>query len=396
LPNNTITGSFLYRHGIGDNLSNIFYYEYIGEDALTGAKKRRFSEKEIEPNMDYTVTYLRKFEGKDHQLMVDVNYTYGYEEEIADIDEFLISPEIPPNDPLLVQRSDLVETNDNLVVQADYTRPVLSDGRLEVGYKSSIRNINNDYVVEEIQDGDWAELPGLTNQFDYDEDIHALYATMGNKTKKFSYQFGVRLEATRISTELVETAERADKNYTNFFPTGHFGYNLPRDNTVQISYSRRISRPWYRYLSPFYNYTDPYYIRTGNPDLDPEFTHSLELSQIKNWNQASLSSAVYYRHTDGVIQRIQTVEGDVTISRPENLSTEHSFGLEFILSADPFEWWKLNGSANFFRSIVDGGNLDQELQADTYSWFARLNSRMALPSQFKDGPAVRHRLPADV
>jgi outer membrane cobalamin receptor len=379
IPNNTITGSFLYRYGDGDNISDIYYYEYLGEDALTGAKQRRFEEMELEPNIDYTITYLRKFEGKDHQLTVDIDYTYGYEEEIADIDEFLISEEIPPNDPLLTQHSDLVETNDNLVLQADYSRPVLSGGRLELGYKSSIRNINNDYMVEEVQDGEWVELPGLTNQFNYDEDIHALYSTFGNKANNFSYQVGIRLEATRIITELAETGERADKDYNNLFPTGHFAYNLPRDNTIQISYSRRISRPWYRYLSPFYNYTDPYYIRTGNPDLDPEFTHALELSQLKNWNKASLSSAVYYRHTDGVIQRIQTVENDVTISRPENLSTEHSYGLEFIVSADPYKWWKLNGSANFFRSIVDGGNLDQQLQADTYSWFGRINSRIDLP-----------------
>ena len=44
------------------------------------------------------------------------------------------------------------------------------------------------------------------------------------------------------------------------------------------------------------------------------------------------------------------------------------------------DWWQLNTSANFFRSIVDGANLGEDLYANTYSWFARINSRMDLPS----------------
>jgi hypothetical protein len=375
-----LTASLIYNHGDGDNISEIAYTEFDEVGQLTGGKNRYFREKEIEPNIDYNIAYQRKFNQKDQVLTIDVDYTYGYEEEIAEIDESLISEEIPPNDPLLTQNSEIIETNDNLVIQSDYAQPLFGNGRLEVGYKGSIRNINNDFFVEELQDGEWVELPGLTNQFDYDEDIHAIYSTIGNKTEKFTYQAGLRFEVTHITTELIETRERNDKNYMNLFPTGHFGLILPKDNTLQLSYSRRISRPWYRSLSPFYNYTDPYYIRTGNPDLDPEFTHSMELSQVKTWEKASLSSAVYYRFTEGVIQRIQTVEDGVTISRPENLSTQHSYGLEFIGSAEVSDWWKMNLSANFFRSIVDGANLDEDLNADTYSWFSRLNSQMELPS----------------
>ncbi len=393
-PKTTLTGAFLYNYGNGDNLSEILYSDYDYDERLTGGKTRTFKEKEIEPNMDYNITFRKEFDKKGQLITVDVDYTYGYEKELADIDEMLVSEEIPPNDPLLTQRSEIVETNDNLVMQADYTHPLFKEGRWEIGWKSSIRNINNDYMVEELQDGDWLVLPGFTNQFDYDEDIHAVYSTLGNKTGKITYQVGLRFEGTRVSTKLVNTGEQNLKNYFNFFPTGHFGYNLPGDNTLQVSYSRRISRPWYRSLSPFYNYTDPYYIRTGNPDLDPEFTHSMELSHTKNWERLNLSSAVYYRYTDNVIQSIQTVDDEgVTISRPENLSTENSYGLEFIASADVADWWKLDASANFFRSIVDGGNLGEDLYADTYSWFGRINSRMDLPSHIDFQLMFNYRAP---
>ena len=376
---NTLTGAFLYQIGNGTNTTELYQLDYDGTETLVGGKIRKFKEKETEPNLDYNLSYKHDFGKKNHVFTADVSYTYGFEEELADIEEFPYSSNVPVDGELLTQYSSITETQDNLVIQTDYSQPIFGNGQLDAGYKGSIRNINNDFFVEELQEGNWVELPDISNQFDYDENIHALYTTLGDKQDKFTYQVGVRLEATQIGTKLLETNESTDKNYINFFPTGHFAYNLKRNNTVQISYSRRIDRPYYRSLSPFYSYTNPYYIRTGNPDLDPEFTHSIELSHMKNWKSTSLSSAVYYRHTDGVVERIERVNEDgVTISRPENLSTQNSMGLELVVSSDLFEWWRVNGSANFFRSIVNGENLGENFYADTYSWFARANSRMDL------------------
>lgn len=377
-PKNTLTGAVLFSTGRGNNVNTLDQLNYTN-DILLGGKTRNFVEREAEPNMDYSLSYKRTFDKEDQVLTIDANYTYGYESEQADIDEEPYATDIPVSEELRDQFSDIVETNDNLVLQADYSQPVGDKGKIEAGYKSSIRNIDNDYFVEELRDGEWVTLPEVTNQFAYDEDIHAVYATVGDDREKFTYQVGVRVEATQIGTRLVGTDQDTTKNYINVFPSGHFAYKLRNYNTLQLSYSRRIDRPYYRSLSPFYNYTNPYYLRTGNPDLDPEFTHSFELGHMKNWERASLSSAVYYRYTDGVTERIERVtEEGVTISRPENLSTENSMGLELVASSDILDWWKVNGSANFFRSIVDGSNLGTDFYADTYSWFARLNSRMNL------------------
>lgn len=378
---NTLTGSLLYRTGRGNNENTLTQLSYAGADQLLGAKIRNFEERETEPNLDYNLTYERTFGAKDHKLTVDANYTYGFEKEEADINEVPYSAEVgvPEGDSLTNQFSRIVETQDNLVVQADYSQPLAGKGKLDLGYKSSIRNINNNYFVEELRDGNWVTLPEVTNQFEYDEDIHAVYATVGDDREKFTYQLGVRAEGTRIGTRLEETNQDTVKQYLNVFPTGHFALKLKNYNTMQFSYSRRINRPYYRSLSPFYSYNNPKYLRVGNPDLNPEFTHSLELSHMKNWSRSSLSSAVFYRHTDGVTERIESVTADgVTISRPENLSTENSVGLELVASSDLFDWWKVNGSANFFRSVTDGSNLGTSFYAENYSWFARINSRLTL------------------
>ncbi len=39
---------------------------------------------------------------------------------------------------------------------------------------------------------------------------------------------------------------------------------------------------------------------------------------------------------------------------------------------------KIDLNLNFFRSIIDGTNLDNSFEADTYTWFGRLNSRFRI------------------
>ena len=113
----------------------------------------------------------------------------------------------------------------------------------------------------------------------------------------------------------------------------------------------------------------------GDEEAQIELTH--------NWDEQGYGEGRNFGHIAYRVENVyetcrRLMEGGVTISRPENLSTENSMGFEFVVSSDIFEWWTLNGSANLFRSIVNGENLGENFYADTYSWFARVNSRMNL------------------
>ena len=50
------------------------------------------------------------------------------------------------------------------------------------------------YNVEEFQENTWQNLTNISNNFNYDEDIIALYGIFGNKIGKWSYQLGLRAE----------------------------------------------------------------------------------------------------------------------------------------------------------------------------------------------------------
>jgi ferric enterobactin receptor len=111
-------------------------------------------------------------------------------------------------------------------------------------------------------------------------------------------------------------------------------------------------------LNPFFTFSDERNFRSGNPNLDPEFTDAYELSHIKIFDKGSVGSSVYYRRTNNVISRIRRVNPDnTTITQPENLLTEDAYGLEVTSTYDPTKWLRLSGDFNFFRAITDGGIL---------------------------------------
>ncbi|MEZ4852549.1 MAG: outer membrane beta-barrel family protein [Bacteroidia bacterium] len=276
------------------------------------------------------------------------------------------------------------EYENQYLIQVDYLQPIGEEGKLEAGLRSSFRDMTNDYLVtDEVSPEVWVPNALYDNIFVYNENIHAVYGILGNKGKKISYQVGLRAEMTDVKTTLKETNEVNPRNYSNLFPSAHFSYHLPGNNDLQISYSRRVRRPTYRELSPFITLSDGRNFFSGNPDLNPEFTHALEMGYLKYFEKGSLASSVYYRNASSTIQDIRRIDSTngFTNRLPENLNGQQAFGVEMAFGYNLYKWWKLDASFNFFRAITDGTNIDATFSSDTYSWFIRQTSRFTLPKQ---------------
>ncbi len=383
-PKNLLTTSFSYRIGNNENNSNIVYKDYINNlNNIRNITTRGEVELEDRKNYEYQLTYKRLFGRQGHELTADFQIENSNESENSDLTEkFFTAEYVPTGAPSLLQRSITEEGEKQTLFTLDYVLPFAKDGKFEAGFRGSLRDIENDYLVEEFDDAKWNNLTGLSNNLFYGEDIFAGYFILGNKVKKFSYQLGLRAEHSTVITDLQQTNEINKRNYTNLFPSAHLTYELLNQNNVQVSYSRRLRRPRMWDLNPFFSFSDNRNYWSGNPNLDPEFTNSFELSHIKYWEKSSLSSSIYYRHTDGKIERIKTIDNNGnTLTRPENLSTEDAYGLEFTGSVTPYKWWKIDGSFNFYRAITDGSNLDVSFASDSYSWFSRLTSRFSPTKQ---------------
>lgn len=379
---NILTTAFNFRYSDDDNFNKITYRDYIFDlSNPTGVTFRTDDEIEKEPNLEYSLTYRKNFDRQGHEFTADVRIQDNVEEENSEFIEESFTPDgLVKTGPDLHQRSGNKEVQKNLIVQLDYVQPFSQDGKFEAGLRSGIRDIQNDFLVEqETGDDIWTPLAGLSNNFIYEENIYAAYGIVGNKFGKFNWQAGLRGEYSDVLTELVQTDSVNARKYANLFPSVFLGYEFSEENSLQVSYSRRIRRPGFWELNPFFTYSDARNFWSGNPNLNPEFTNSYEVGYLQYFTKGSLTSSVYYRHTTDVIERIRIQLSDTSsFTQPVNLATSDDYGVELTWSYDPVKNWRLNGNVNMFRSITEGTYEGQVFSADTYSWFGRLSSRVTL------------------
>ena len=381
-----LTASYVWRRSDAHRITDIRYQDYFNTlDNYLGYSLRRQDETEDEPNKEALLNFKKRFERKGHELNASFTYLNYWErsDQLFTENAFSIAGQALPN-RALTQTSLNDEYENQYLLQVDYTQPFGSKGKLETGVRTSFREMENDYLVQELQEsGGYQTVNGLDNVFLYDENILAAYTILGNEKEKWSYQAGLRAEYTAIETQLVETRESNPRNYANLFPSGHLNFKANAKNALQLSYSRRIRRPVYNDLSPYVTFSDQRNFFSGNPNLDPEFTDSYELGHILYGEKSTLFSTIYYRNTQEKIQRIRTVgENGFSVTAPYNLVGEESYGLEFSGDYVATHWWKLDFNANFFYAQVDGSNLNQNFQATTTSMLFRQSSRISLPKNW--------------
>ncbi len=389
-----ITASFLYRPSDDNNYGEVSYDDQIlsnGRFSPIGITLRSDSESEKESNYQGALTYRKTFEEKGRKFTADFRFQDNGEVENSLINEFFGAEEIPAitSTPQLAQRSINDEGEQSYQLQLDYTHPFKKNGKFEIGYRGSLRTVENAFSVSEdnVGNGEFVIIESVSDNFIYDENIQAVYTSIGDKINKFSYQLGMRYEYADIQTTSVKLDSVNSRTYNSpFFPSVFLSYDLPNKNAVQLSYSRRVRRPRFRELNPFFSFTDARNRYGGNPNLNPQFTHALELSHLKYFEKGTMTSAVYYRLTNESVERLRRVEiqdGDtITIIQPLNLDNSYDYGLEFTFNAEPTKWLRLNGSFNFFRSIlpetVSPFDFNDTLSNDAFGWFANVTSRFTV------------------
>ena len=377
-----LTASYIFRRTDVQRITDFNYLDYRGNlFNLYSDTYRQQDEKEAEPNGEYALTFKKSFAKKGKEFSADLRYldywersdqTYTQNGKKPDGSTF---PELTK-----VQKALNDEFERQWILQADYVNPIGKEAKIEMGLRTSFRNMTNDYIVTEQQpSGQFTIIPGLKNVFNYKENISAAYLIFGNKMKQFSYQFGLRAETTDIQTELEETKEKNPRNYANLFPSAHFTYTITPDNSFQLSYSRRVRRPTYNDLSPFVTFSDNRNFFSGNPNLNPEFTNSFDLGNVRYFDKGSISSSLYFRQTFGKIDRFRTVDTlGFARTLPVNLSDQQSMGVEIASSYSFTKAYRADLSFNAFRAITDASNINAAFKADTYSWFVRHSSRIKI------------------
>jgi hypothetical protein len=335
----------------------------------------------------HQMNFRRTYDQKFRELTADIVFsTRNMDRNENFVQQFFEQNWNTPNGLSVLERSQMIGQNWSLSSQLDYVHPLGEDSKFETGYRIQLRDMDSEFNFEQFNsDNDlWTNDLNRSNHFLYNEQIFAVYGMYATMLGKYSLQAGLRAEQTFVEGNQVTMDDPFTKNYLNFFPTMHLKRSFENNQSAQISYTRRISRPNNRNLNPFMRYSSEYEVSMGNPDLNPEFINSFEIGYTRFWNSTTLNPSIFYRQTEGMVTRFGRVVTDlpglegreVTLMTFENLNRGTSYGAELVLNQKITDWWNMNGTFSYFRSIIDGAQMD--LESDSYSWSGRFVSNMNL------------------
>jgi len=399
----SITNSLVIRNSDGGSTVDIDFFNYDEVRNPTIQRNRFTLEDEVDENVQYSVNFKKSFEKDGHELTMDYQYSSGDEIENSIIDEIVLgeTTELPTEQTI----ND--ETQVNQLVQFDYVLPFGKDNQsqFEMGYRGTFNNFNTDFDFGILENGVLDRDPNFSNELRYKEYVNAAYMQLGTKVKKFSVLSGLRMEASDIGIELVDTEEVTNKDYVNWFPSLFFGYEFSETEQLTISYSRRLRRPRSRFINPFPSRSSNTNLFQGNPDLDPTFTNSFDLGYLKRWEKITFTTSGYLNSSTGVFQFITQETGDfVQIENPDdpdnpvlvpvqartpiNLATDKRFGMEFTTSYTPKRDWRITWNLNLFQQQLRGDYtytnfqdevITQNFDSDNFTWFTRISAKVPLP-----------------
>jgi hypothetical protein len=231
------------------------------------------------------------------------------------------------------------------VIKLDYEARMSKKVKWESGIKGTYTQTESVSGLESVVDGKWVRRTEATTDMTMNEGIGAAYASFTfqpDATTNFS--IGARYEYSRTRMKDLPTGRTTvDRTLSALFPSLFFS-KKPGDNSeIQLSYTKRISRPTYNDLASFVGYIDPVALFTGNPFLQPTITHNLKLGYILRQYSFSLLMSRDEHPIVGT-QLKESPNGDLMYVSPQNMRYRNSITLQANLPWKINSWWNMNYS----------------------------------------------------
>jgi outer membrane receptor protein involved in Fe transport len=254
-------------------------------------------------------------------------------------------------------------------VSADLSMPWkaegISDATIKLGYDlaTDFNNFNNRAANRDAVSGQFINNPSVTNHFEFDQAVNALYLSVQATSGKIDWVAGLRGEHTGVRSNQISQNITNTRSYAVFFPSLHLAREVAEGRIVSLSLAKRQQRPNPEELNPFLDSQDTQNLRAGNPNLRPQITQSFELDYTitrPNWRT---DVTLYVRDSrDGVTDIATPLGNDVVLQTKANLPQSIASGAEFQWSGKPLKNWSANVSANIYSVAVDSTALDNGLK----------------------------------
>lgn len=390
LSGNVVKGEFKV-HDLQQYSSSDVNHQFISTGSRLNERLSQFT------NLTGQMQYKRTYPKKDKELTSDITFnrneagtnylftTYGYDN----------LGNLKANSPSY-QKNNGITPSWMITYQTDYVNPINDSTKLETGIKlfynrstTQSQTYNYSYAVS-----DYIVYPDLTNDYTITNMTNAAYITYSSKLRKnIGYQAGLRFEQTDYSGVITNKNLSFSYSYPNslktlqyaFFPSIYLTKKLPKDQEVQLNFSRKINRPHFFQTIPFVVYADNMNMTIGNPALAPEFHNLAELNYNAVKNKTNLLVSLYGKYTQNPITNISyplEANPNILVSTFQNGQSSFSYGTDNSLKFTLFSKMDFTLSSNIFYTTINWSDGGKQYTNHGYSSVEKAMISYKFPANF--------------
>lgn len=332
---------------------------------------------------DFLLNYNKKFKRAGQELQLISQYT-----RFGDRSGYLTNQYHLSGQHYFTEQSPNKGRSGDLSVQADYGHPLSVSGKqlIETGVRYSRNNAINSFRVfnnRNIPGSSLIEDSLRSNRMDYSQDILAAYFSIQLQSKnKWVFRPGIRFERTSLKGEFQKNTPSFKAAFVNWVPGILVSKKLNDQHTIKLNYTQRIRRPWQWDLNPYVDASDPRNLTSGNPQLRPEVTRTIEAGHdYSDMFGMTLNSSIYFATNSNAIESFTTVDS-LGISRtiPRNVASNKRLGANvnayLMLNGN----WTLSTGLEYYRVWFKSKALNVSNSANYYS--ININSSYTLSANY--------------
>jgi outer membrane receptor protein involved in Fe transport len=301
-------------------------------------------------SQQYNFDYKLDFEKEGHNIELEADFnTFSNDEDAT----FKFQGNTIQNN----YKDFVITDRERTTVNLDYVNPLSESTKLELGAQALLFNTLIDYnSTGQSLNANGNLIPTPSTEFEYTRDIYSAYATFGKTYEKWSFQLGARFETVEVRAD-TNSVRAFTNDYVQVYPSAFFTFTPTEKNQYQVSYSRRVDRPGIGQVNPIREWSTPLISSFGNPNLEPQFTNSIEANYTRSLEKGSITGGVFYRMIEDEINRalfIDRTDVNKVILTHDNFSNTSAFGIELSSNYRPNKWWNFNASFDLFSQKQKG------------------------------------------
>jgi hypothetical protein len=275
-----------FRLNTGEQESSDFTTWRTSEENFSRSNEVTNSNKAISNSLSAKVELNRKF--MKPRRLIALNYDVAFEDNRSDGN--LKSSNILTDSSQVQASYDQEKINyqngNSHSLRASYYEPIGKKFKIQTEYSYDIGNTNQNKETR-----DYNPTTNLydnvntiySNNFENLRTQHRAGLKLWYESKKFTITAGARVRNIVIDNRNKVTDANINQNFTNILPTALFVYNPTRSKRLRVSYNTNSKQPSITDLQPIPDNTNPNRLRSGNPNLRPDYSHSLQ-ANFNTWN----------------------------------------------------------------------------------------------------------------